>query len=812
MIMQYIRQILSYIAPLGFYILSISFRITLSYFYLSEVICMSKVKATNVTSQPNTLINADMDTRSVAEFTEKAYLNYAMYVIMDRALPHIADGLKPVQRRIVYAMSELGLKSSAKPKKSARTVGDVLGKYHPHGDTACYEAMVLMAQPFSYRYPLITGQGNWGSPDDPKSFAAMRYTEAKMSAYANTLLTELGQGTVDWQDNFDGSLQEPVTLPARLPNILLNGTTGIAVGMATDIPPHNLTEVVRAAIRLLKNPELSVKQITQSIPAPDLPTFAEIITDKKDLQKMYETGRGSYKMRATYHVDKNQKNLVIIDALPYQVSGSKIQEQIAKLMLDKKLPWVTDIHDESDHEIACRIVLELRSTRVDVDRVMSHLFASTDLESNYRVNLNMIGLNGKPQVKNLKEILSEWLESRRQVVTRRLQFRLDKIDKRLHILAGLLIAYLNIDEVIRIIREEDDPKLELMTRYELTEVQANAILDIRLRQLARLEEIELRREKDELEAERALIQERLDNPDSLTNLMIDELTADMKEHGDDRRSPVVERAEAQALKESDLVPSEPITAILSKAGWIRAAKGHDVDAAGMSYRSGDSYQAHAHGKSNAKVYILDSTGRSYSIDAHTLASARGQGDPLTSVLKPPAGAKFEQLLAGDDEQRIVLASSQGYGFINQLGNLDTNQKAGKNIINFADDAHLLTVPLVDIKTETDAKDDTDAASDKDTPIQDQIAVVTSAGYLLIFALEELPEQARGKGNKLINLKKDEEVVAVLPLHHEDSLTITAGKRHVTLKPMDLANYTSKRGNRGSQLPRGFQNVSSIEVV
>ena len=763
---------------------------------------------------PNTPANQPMDTRSVAEFTEQAYLNYAMYVIMDRALPHIADGLKPVQRRIVYAMSELGLKASAKPKKSARTVGDVLGKYHPHGDSACYEAMVLMAQPFSYRYPLITGQGNWGSPDDPKSFAAMRYTEAKMSAYANTLLTELGQGTVDWQDNFDGSMQEPVTLPARLPNILLNGTTGIAVGMATDIPPHNLTEVVRAAIRLLKNPDLSVKQLTQSIPAPDLPTPAEIITDKKDLQAMYETGRGSYKMRATYHVDKKEKNLVIIDALPYQVSGSKIQEQIAKLMTDKKLPWVTDIHDESDHENACRIVLELRSTRVDVERVMSHLFASTELESSYRVNLNVIGLNGKPQVKNLKEILSEWLLCRRTVVTRRLQYRLDKIDKRLHILAGLLIAYLHIDEVIRIIREEDDPKAVLMTNYGLSDIQANAILDIRLRQLAKLEEIELKQEQSELESERATIQELLDNPDSLTQLMIDELTADMKAHGDERRSPVVQRDEAQALKESDLVPSEPITAILSKAGWIRAAKGHDVDAAGMSYRSGDSYQAHVNGKSNEKVYIMDSTGRSYSIDAHTLASARGQGDPLTSVLKPPSGARFEQLLAGDNEQRIILASSQGYGFINQLGNLDTNQKSGKNIINFADDAHLLPINSIDVlanKTDNDGKLD---APDAHTNVsaQDQIAVVTSAGYLLIFALDELPEQARGKGNKLINLKEDEEVVAVIPLHHDDSLTITAGKRHVTLKPMDLANYTGKRGNRGGQLPRGFQNVSGVEVV
>lgn len=751
------------------------------------------------------LASEPMDTRSVAEFTEQAYLNYAMYVIMDRALPHISDGLKPVQRRIVYAMSELGLKSTAKPKKSARTVGDVLGKYHPHGDSACYEAMVLMAQPFSYRYPLITGQGNWGSPDDPKSFAAMRYTEAKMSAYANTLLAELGQGTVDWQDNFDGSLQEPVTLPARLPNILLNGTTGIAVGMATDIPPHNLNEVVRAAIRLLKNPELSVKQLTQSIPAPDLPTKAEIITSKKDLQNIYETGRGSYKMRAVYHVDKKEKNLVIIDALPHQVSGNKIQEQIAKLMTDKKLPWIVDIHDESDHENACRIVLELKSTRVDVDRVMSHLFASTDLESNYRVNMNMIGLNGKPQVKNLKEILEEWLVSRRAVVTRRIEYRLDKIDKRLHILAGLLIAYLNIDEVIRIIREEDDPKAVLMADYDLSDIQANAILDIRLRQLAKLEEIELRREQDELAAERAKLQELLDNPDSLTNLMIEELTADMKEHGNERMSTVVERDEATALKESDLIPSEPITAILSQAGWIRAAKGHDVDATGMSFRSGDSYQAHVQGKSNEKIYIMDSTGRSYSIDAHTLASARGQGDPLTSVLKPAAGAKFEQLLTGDNEQKVILASSQGYGFINTLGNLETNQKAGKNVINIANDARLLTVSAINLGTSGNA--DTAAS-----PAHDQIAVVTSAGYLLIFPIDDLPEQARGKGNKLINLKAGEEVLAVTSLHHEDSLTVTAGKRHVTLKPMDLANYTGKRGNRGGQLPRGFQNVTSVEVA
>ncbi|PIE47636.1 MAG: DNA topoisomerase IV subunit A [Gammaproteobacteria bacterium] len=745
-----------------------------------------------------------LDNRSVAEFTEQSYLNYAMYVIMDRALPHISDGLKPVQRRIVYAMSELGLKASAKPKKSARTVGDVLGKYHPHGDTACYEAMVLMAQPFSYRYPLITGQGNWGSPDDPKSFAAMRYTEAKMSAYANTLLTELGQGTVDWQDNFDGSMQEPVTLPARLPNILLNGTTGIAVGMATDIPPHNLKEVVKAAIRLLKNPELSVKQLTQSIPAPDLPTKAEIITSKAALQTIYETGKGSYKMRAVYEQDSKDKTQVIINALPYQVSGNKIQEQIAKLITDKKLPWVTDINDESDHQNPCRIVLTLRSNRVDVARVMSHLFASTDLENNYRVNLNMIGLNGKPQVKNLKQILAEWLISRRNVVTRRLQFRLDKIDSRLHILAGLLIAYLNIDEVIRIIREEDDPKFELMTRFDLTEIQANAILDIRLRQLAKLEEIELKREQTELKKERADILDKLNNPASLTALMIEELTADMKQHGDERMSPLMEREEAQALKESDLIPSEPITAILSKAGWIRAAKGHDIDAAGMSYRSGDGYQSHVNGKSNEKIYILDSTGRSYSIAAHTLPSARGQGDPLTSVLKPTAGANFEQLLAGDANQRILLASSAGYGFINTIENLDTSQKAGKNIINFADGVNLLSVANIQDKDIT--------IDGRVLPAHDQVAVITSAGYLLLFGLNDLPELKRGKGNKLINLKAGEAVLAVCTLHHTNSLVINAGKRHVTLKPMDLANFTGKRGSRGSKLPRGFQNVDSIKVV
>ena len=740
-------------------------------------------------TKPNDLNNP---TRSVAEFTENAYLNYAMYVIMDRALPHVADGLKPVQRRIVYAMSELGLKNTAKPKKSARTIGDVIGKYHPHGDSACYEAMVLMSQPFSYRYPLISGQGNFGSPDDPKSFAAMRYTEAKLSAYANTLLNELGQGTVDWQDNFDGTLQEPVTLPARLPNILLNGTTGIAVGMATDIPPHNLSEVVKGCIALLKKPTMTEKELAKYIPAPDLPTKAEIITSPEDLLQLYTTGRGSYKMRATYHVDDKEKNLVIIDALPYQISGNKIIEQIANLINAKKLPWVTDIHDESDHQNACRIVLELRSSRVDIEPMMSHLFASTDLESNYRVNLNMIGTNGKPQVKSLLTILTEWLSVRRDTVTRRLQYRLDKIEQRLHILAGLLIAYLHIDEVIRIIREEDDPKAELMTRYDLTEIQANAILDIRLRQLARLEEIELKREQSDLEAEKAQIEAYLNNPDKLTGLMIEELTADMKEHGDKRQSPIVERTEATALKETDLAPSEPVTVIVSKSGWIRSAKGHDVDAANMNYRSGDAYLAHAQGKSNEKVYLMDNTGRSYRLDAHTLPSARGQGEPLTSLLKPTGGASFVNVLMGQDDSKLIMASSQGYGFINTFADLDTNQKAGKNVINFDDACRLITHQI----------------AEQDT----LVGVVSSAGHLLVYPLTELPMMKKGKGNKLIDLKDGDSVVAITTFAEGDSLSLDSGKRTLTLKPMDIANFMGTRGRRGALLPKGFQKVSGVQKI
>ena len=733
-------------------------------------------------------MTTNFDTRSIAEFTESAYLNYAMYVIMDRALPHIADGLKPVQRRIIYAMNELGLPHHSKPEKSARTLGDVLGKYHPHGDTACYEAMVLMAQPFSHRYPLIAGQGNWGSPDDPKSFAAMRYTEAKMSHYASTLLSELGQGTVDFVPNFDGTMNEPATLPARLPNILLNGTTGIAVGMATDIAPHNLTETVKACIKLLKNPDITTAELCKTIPAPDLPTSAEIITPKDELIKMYQTGRGNYKMRATYHIDKQDKNTVIIDALPHQVSGSKIIEQIAKLMTDKKLPWVNDITDESDHENACRIVIEFKRGKIDIDKIMTHLFATTDLQTSYRVNMNMIGLNGKPEVKNLKQILSEWLVWRRTVVLRRLQNHLDKIDKRLHILAGLLVAYLHIDEIIHIIRNEDDPKAVLMGSYGLSDIQADAILDIKLRQLAKLEEVELNAERDELTKEQAIINEQINNPDSLTNLLIDELTSEMKIHGDKRKSPIVVREESTPIKASELTPSENVTVIISKAGWIRMAKGHEIDPVALNYRTGDEYATHAQGKTNQRLIVLDNMGRSYGLDTASLPSARGQGEPISSMLNLANGVKIEQALFG--QYPIILASNQGYGFITDTKGLDTSQKAGKAVVNLGL-AHLLAFVAVGSAT--------------------HIAVVSSGGNLLVFDRDELPILTKGKGNKLMNLKDNETLVAVSALTDTDNLIIHTNKRTLTLKPNDWANYKGKRSGRGRALPKGFLNVVGMDV-
>ncbi len=728
------------------------------------------------------------ENRSVAEFTEQAYLNYAMYVIMDRALPHISDGLKPVQRRIVYAMSELGLKHSGKPKKSARTVGDVLGKYHPHGDSACYEAMVLMAQPFSYRYPFIEGQGNWGSPDDPKSFAAMRYTEAKLSQYSEVLLSELGQGTVEWQDNFDGSLKEPVTLPARVPNILMNGTTGIAVGMATDIPPHNLREVIKGTIALIRNPNTSEAKLAEYIPGPDLPTKAEIITSKDELLKIQSTGRGSYRMRAVYTVEKNE---IIITELPYQVSGSKIITQIADQMQAKKLPLVSDLRDESDHVNPTRLVIVLRSNRVDADTVMSHLFATTDLESSYRVNLNMIGADGRPQVKSIRKILLEWIGIRKETVTRRLQYHLNKIEKRLHILAGLLIAYLDIDTVIRIIREEDHPKAVLIQTFKIDETQAEAILELKLRHLAKLQEMEIRQEQDELSARAALIREQLANPESLKNLIIGELKEDAKKFGDERRSPIVEREGAVQMREQDLIPAEPVTVILSEAGWIRSAKGADVDAEKLNYRAGDQYLSRASGKSNQRVYILDETGRSYALAINSLPSARGLGEPLSSKLSPANGVSFIQILVEEDDQEIIAISSKGYGFKTQAKQLDTNAKAGKAFLSIPEGGKALPLLV--------------------NPDCSHLALLTDTGRLLVLPVSELPSLNKGKGNKLIQLEQDEQLLSMTTLNLNEIIQVIAGQKILNIKPGDLDKYLGKRASKGQLLPRGYQKVNRLLI-
>ncbi|NLO79878.1 MAG: DNA topoisomerase IV subunit A [Xanthomonadaceae bacterium] len=739
-------------------------------------------------------IEANYERRPLKEFTEKAYLDYSMYVILDRALPHIGDGLKPVQRRIVYAMSELGLNSLAKYKKSARTVGDVLGKYHPHGDAACYEAMVLMAQPFSYRYPLVDGQGNWGSIDDPKSFAAMRYTEARLAPYADTLLAELEQGTVDWVPNFDGTLEEPALLPARLPNVLLNGSTGIAVGMATDIPPHNLREVVAACILLLKRPNATVAELLEHIQGPDFPTEAEIISSREEIRKLYETGTGTIRMRATYVRENGD---IVITALPHQVSGSKVLEQIAAQMQQKKLPMVEDLRDESDHENPTRLVIIPRSNRVDVDELMNHLFATTDLEKTYRVNLNMIGLDGRPRVRNLREILTEWLEFRTNTVRRRLQWRLERVEARLHVLAGLLVAYLNIDEVIAIIREADDPKAELMARFGLSESQAHAILELRLRHLARLEEIKIRAEQGELERERDELRSTLDDPRKLSRLIRKELEQDAKTHGDERRSPIVAREAARALSESELVPSEPVTVVLSAKGWARAARGHDVDPTRLSYRAGDRFLAAAAGRSNQQAVFLDSTGRSYSLPAHSLPSARGQGEPLTGRLQPPAGASFEAVLIGEPADQYVLATDAGYGFIVRLEELYARSRSGKAVVTIPDGARLVRpARLFDLET-------------------DRLVAVTSQGRLLVFPIGELPQLARGKGNKIIHIPADklrsgeETMVGVVCLPEGGNVVLQAGRRTMTLKSGDLGAYAGERGRRGTLLPRGFQRVEAI---
>ena len=734
---------------------------------------------------------------ALRSYTQQAYLNYSMYVINDRALPNIGDGLKPVQRRIVYAMSELGLKASAKFKKSARTIGDVIGKFHPHGDSACYEAMVLMAQPFTYRYPLVDGQGNWGSQDDPKSFAAMRYTESRLRNYADVLLGELGQGTVDWKPNFDGTLEEPEILPARLPNVLLNGGSGIAVGMATDIPPHNLNEVADALIHLLDKPKATLQDISKYIKGPDFPTEAEIITPKAEIEELYKTGRGSLKARATYTTEQGE---IVITALPFQVSGAKILEQIALQMQKKKLPMVVDLRDESDHENPTRIVIVPRSNRVDIDSVMSHLFSTTDLEKNYRVNFNMIGINKRPQVKDLVSLLKEWLQFRTETVRRRLQFRLDKILGRLHILDGLLIAFLNIDEVIKIIRQEDKPKPALMKRFKISERQAEAILELRLRQLAKLEEIKIRAEQKELSEERQSIEQLLKSATRLKTFIKNEIKADAEKFSDERRSQLIEREESKAFSETELLSTEPVTIVLSERGWMRAAKGHEVDPRSLQYKSGDSFKIAARGKSNQLAIFLDSTGRAYALPAHTLPSARGQGEPVSGKVNLPPGATFEGVVIGEDNRDVLLASDAGYGFVAKVGDLISKNKSGKAILRLPKGSIVLPAVMVN-----------DYHSD-------MVVSVTNEGRMLMFPLKELPRLAKGKGNKIISIPtarvadRIEFVVAMTVVTEEDTLTVYAGRRHHNLKPSDLEHYRGERGRRGNKLPRGFQNVDRIAAA
>ena len=727
-------------------------------------------------------------------YTEKAYLDYSRYVILDRALPHLGDGLKPVQRRIIYAMSELGLSGGAKYKKAARTIGDVIGKFHPHGETACYEAMVLMAQPFAYRYPLVDGQGNFGSPDDPKSFAAMRYTEARLTPFAEVLLAELEQGTVDWAPNFDGTLREPVILPARLPHVLLNGATGIAVGMATDIPPHNLREVVDACIHLLEHPATTVEQLCAYIQGPDFPTDAEIITPREEIVRLYETGVGTIRMRARYEKDHDD---IIITALPYQVSGAKILEQIAAQMRVKKLPMLDDLRDESDHENPTRLVLVLHSAREDVAALMTHLFASTDLERTYRVNLNVIGLNERPQVKNLRQMLAEWLEFRTATVVRRLQFRLDQVVRRLHLLDGLLIAYSHLDEIIAIVRDADRPKPVLMERLHLSDEQAEAILELRLRRLGKLEEAHLRSEQKTLTAERERIDKTLASPRRLQSLLRKELAQDAEHYGDVRRSPLVERRPAQAMAEAVLVPSEPVTVVLSEKGWVRAAKGHDIDPATLSYKAGDGFMAAVRGKSTQLAVFIDTTGRAYALPAHTLPSARGQGEPLTGRFSPPEGASFVAVLIGDADDLYMLASDAGYGFLASLGDLHARNRAGKVVLTLPEGGRVLPpVAVKDVETT-------------------QLVVASSAGRLLLFPLLQLPRLSKGKGFKLMGIPaehastRQDYVAALAYLPTGQPLVLTCGQRHLTLRPADLAHYTGLRGQRGHRLPRGFQRVDHM---
>lgn len=744
-----------------------------------------------------TISEGGIEQIALKTYTQQAYLNYSMYVINDRALPNIGDGLKPVQRRIIYAMSELGLKASAKFKKSARTIGDVIGKFHPHGDSACYEAMVLMAQSFTYRYPLVDGQGNWGSQDDPKSFAAMRYTESRLQGYADVLLGELGQGTVEWKANFDGTLEEPEVLPARLPNVLLNGGSGIAVGMATDIPPHNLREVAAACIYLLDKPKATVKDICKFIKGPDYPTEAELITPKSEIEELYNTGRGSLKARATYVKENGE---ILINALPYQVSGAKVLEQIAAQMQKKKLPMVVDLRDESDHENPTRIIIVPKSNRVDIDAIMSHLYSTTDLEKNYRANFNMIGIDKRPQVKDIASLLKEWLQFRTETVRRRLQFRLDKIIDRMHILDGLLIAFLNIDEVIKIIRKEDKPKPALIKKFKISDRQAEAILELKLRQLAKLEEIKITTEQKELAVERKTLEQLLSSAARLKTFIKGEIKADAEKFGDARRTPIVQREEAKAFSQTELISTEPVTIVLSERGWMRAAKGHEVDPASLQYKSGDAFKIAARGKSNQLAIFMDSTGRAYSLPAHSLPSARGQGEPVSGKVNPPSGATFEGVVIGDDDKDVLLASDAGYGFVGKVGDLISKNKSGKAVLRPPKAGKVLAPRMVDNYK------------------KDLIVAITNEGRMLMFPISELPRLAKGKGNKIISIPsarvadRVEFIVALTVLSEADTLTVHAGKRHHNLKPADLLHYKGERGRRGNKLPRGFQNVDRVEVI
>ncbi len=742
----------------------------------------------------NSLNLEGVEQQPLKEYTEKAYLDYSMYVILDRALPQIGDGLKPVQRRIIYAMSELGLSAGQKPKKSARTVGDVIGKFHPHGDSACYEAMVLMAQDFSYRYPIVDGQGNWGSTDDPKSFAAMRYTESRLTPYAKSLLQELAHGTVDWVPNFDGTIDEPVVLPARLPNLLLNGTTGIAVGLSTDVPPHNLNEVASALIHLLDNPKATVSALMKHIKGPDYPTGGELVSPSEDIKQIYTTGSGTLRLRAAYKVENGD---IVITALPHQISGGKILEQIAAQMRAKKLPQVEDLRDESDHEDPTRLVITPRSNRVNKEELMSHLFSTTSLERTCRVNMNIIDLGGRPRAFDLVSLLKEWIKFRKDTVTRRLQHRLQIVIDRLHILDGLLVAYLNIDEVIAIIRKEDEPKPVLMKKFKISDIQAEAILNLRLRNLAKLEEMKIKGEQDELNEERDTLEKILGSAARLKTLIKKEILEDAEAYGDDRRTAIVEREAAQAIDETQLVSSEPVTVVLSQRGFARAAKGHEVDALSLSYKSGDGYLAAAQGRSNQLAMFIDSTGRVYSVIAGTLPSARGQGEPLSSRFKPPDGAEFCGAMIGDNDQKYLLASDAGYGFVATLEDLVTRNKAGKAILRVPPGGKAVVPAQIPADTEC------------------LIAAVSSIGRLLMFEMDELPELAKGKGNKLINIptKKykagEEKLVAAAVVPEDGDLQVYCGSRIMTIKWNDSDPYYGERALRGGLLPRGWRNVDRL---